>query len=651
MHTNPKAFDTTIVSLETVEAYYFYIPTYQRPYVWGEEQLKKLLDNFHLSFKNNPDSIYYISTFLTREEGDQAELIDGQQRFTSLWLISLVLSRLCPESKISSFLKKDDKLRLGFEIREEIRTFLEDLLSQATADHNFKDESYIEEHPYLRNIAKALVFIQNYIKQKISNNELKGFGDYIFQKVQLIKNTTPKHTDLNKLFSTINSAGVQLEQTDIVKANLLKLIDEKVQFGKIWEACENMHNFFERNARRSFPASVTQWEAIDFEQLVPFDKNIFRYKSEANNQESVSNQSAFLIDDLEIEQIPSYTNFDKNNQEEEARTSKEIYCRSIINFGQLLLHTYRIHLKREQLNDFEGTFHVSRLIEIFKGMIDRNNAEEIKRFFYLLWEIRYLFDKYIIKWISDTDTKTETLELVNFNRNTDGYYSRTKYEKSSSLMLQSVLYFTGDYLRQYWLTTYLGYLLDHHNDLKANAEEHLSFLEKIDNVFSLNNSSTDKEISWLLLDNQPIAQDINIETYLNGQHSTRFKHYWFFKLEYILWKNWSFEKNESFKNYKITSRNSVEHIYPQNDNHQKNTLEDEYLHAFGNLVLLSVSQNSEYSNKPVGVKRSMFKAKRETYDTLKSYYIFNSYGDTWNVATIKKHQEEMIAIILDHYKY
>lgn len=63
MHTNPKAFDTTIVSLETVEAYYFYIPTYQRPYVWGEEQLKKLLDNFHLSFKNNPDSIYYISTF------------------------------------------------------------------------------------------------------------------------------------------------------------------------------------------------------------------------------------------------------------------------------------------------------------------------------------------------------------------------------------------------------------------------------------------------------------------------------------------------------------------------------------------------------------------------------------------------------------
>ena len=54
----------------------------------------------------------------------------------------------------------------------------------------------------------------------------------IYTKVKLIKNTTPPNIDLNKLFSTINSAGVQLEQTDIVKANLLRNIDDKVMFSK-----------------------------------------------------------------------------------------------------------------------------------------------------------------------------------------------------------------------------------------------------------------------------------------------------------------------------------------------------------------------------------------------------------------------------------
>lgn len=65
----------------------------------------------------------------------------------------------------------------------------------------------------------------------------------------------------------------------------------------------------------------------------------------------------------------------------------------------------------------------------------------------------------------DVDTKSESLELMNFNRNQDSYYSRSKYDKSASMMLQSVLYFTGDYLRQYWLTPYLSYLVDYHQNL------------------------------------------------------------------------------------------------------------------------------------------------------------------------------------------
>lgn len=640
-----RKFSTQIISLASLDAFDFSIPTYQRPYVWGNEQIKKLLDDFLLTFNNFPNETYYVSTFLTKENNKHAELIDGQQRFTTLWIIAFVMHKLNSHSTITNFLKKDDKLRLGFEIRKEVSDYLEHLLGDTIQLKKY-DEVAINNYPYLKNIANAIVFVEGYLKQlNFSDEYLKEFGNFIYYNVKLIKNTTPDNTDLNKLFSTINSAGIQLEQSDIVKANLLKCIDNKVLYSKIWETCENMNNFFERNTRISFPNS--DWKRIKLDDFIAFDDTIFKY--EIDNSESISSE-IFSIDGITKDEVEMYSYPSKVTHSEQNRDSEEIFCRSIISFPQLLLHTYRIHLKQEGKDDFVGTFHANRLIEIFKSLTDRNDNNEIKRFFYLLWKVRYLFDKYIVKWVSDMDNKSETLELVNYNRNEEGYYSRTKYEKSASLMLQSVLYFTGDYLRQYWLTSYLGFLVDNHNDLKATDEKLLLKLEEIDNSFSLSNRN-DKEISWFHLKFNNVDVDFSIKNYLdNGNHGTSFKHYWFQKLEYILWKNWEFDKNDKFNRFRITSKNSVEHIYPQNPENriQHPEIDKNFLDSFGNLVLLSVAQNSEYSNKSVTVKKSMFDEKSETYDSLKSYYIFKSLLE-WNPDTIALHKREMINKILNYY--
>ena len=138
---------------------------------------------------------------------------------------------------------------------------------------------------------------------------------------------------------------------------------------------------------------------------------------------------------------------------------------------------------------------------------------------------------------------------------------------------------------------------------------------------------------------------------MSGVEGTKFQHYWFQKLEYILWKNWPQTKPGAFKNYRISSKNSVEHIYPQHpENVLKNpTIGNEFLHSFGNLVLLSVSQNSEYSNKSVDEKRSIFNNKNNVFDTLKSYYIFSENGD-WNMDEIIAHGQKMINLLQDHYR-
>lgn len=455
------------------------------------------------------------------------------------------------------------------------------------------------------------------------------------------------HAVHNKLVSFINSGGIQLEQTDIIKANLLNLIDEKVLFSRIWETCEEMNNFFERNARSSFPAS--NWDAINLNNYIVFNKNLFKYD---NNSEEEDNTVLFTIDSLDINSLEQYNQPSKTVVNENNRKSEEVFCRSIISFGQLLLHTYRIHLKRENLDDFEGTFHVNRLITVFKKMEERNNPDEIKRFFHLLWDVRYVFDKYIIKWISDVDTKSESLELMNFNRNQDSYYSRSKYEKSNSMMLQSVLYFTGDYLRQYWLTPYLNYLIENHQNLNATSKDHLQYLEFLDNIFSTIENVTDKELSWnLMSENNYELGSLDVAEYLEKNLGTKFQHYWFQKLEYILWKNWEFEKTKEFESFRVMSRNSVEHIYPQNPEEGSKTprLENQNdLNSFGNLVLLSVVQNSEYSRKSFTEKKGMFFNKGGAYDTLKSYYIFNN--DNWNATSIEEHKNKMIEKIIKHYE-
>ena len=112
-----KIFNTSIVNLAELQQFSFTIPTYQRPYVWGDEQIEKLLKDFYKSFQNNKDEDYYIGTILTKENGKEAELIDGQQRFTTLWLTAFVFSRKNKHSQIEKFLiNGDSSLKINFEI-------------------------------------------------------------------------------------------------------------------------------------------------------------------------------------------------------------------------------------------------------------------------------------------------------------------------------------------------------------------------------------------------------------------------------------------------------------------------------------------------------------------------------------------------------
>ncbi len=152
------------------------------------------------------------------------------------------------------------------------------------------------------------------------------------------------------------------------------------------------------------------------------------------------------------------------------------------------------------------------------------------------------------------------------------------------------------------------------------------------------------------------GDQVYVEKELLAGNGTTYPSYWFYKLEYLLWKNRAqFDKKSSWETYKMTAKNSIEHISPQhpkaedtnvvfsNTDGEKDKRDKQ--NDFGNLVLLSPGMNSEYSNKTYNVKRTEFKDKKRL-DSLKSDLIFDN--DKWNWDLCVQHRDKMISQFKDH---
>ena len=635
----------------------FLIPVYQRPYVWDEIEINKLLEDLELNFKNNLDNNYFVgNTYVIKSHNksnlnnDQSmlyEVIDGQQRFTTFWLISFCFKKIGIESDLSNYLeiiydKSRKDIRFDFDIRKEVYEYLKGLLD-GSSDRRFQDVSNFE---FLKKIAAGIETIEGFLKSKVNEINLHKFGNYIFKNVKFIFNEAPEYTDLNALFVALGTSGIQLQQSDILKARLLdKIIEknERVKYAKIWEACENMSNYFENNVKISFPYNNEKGN-IEENHFSEFNEAVFTPKSIDDFSERKSS--------LTINKILEYDNelITENTTKEGQNTT----CRSIISFNVLLLHTFRIYRKQKTTSTDLESMDSKKLLKIIKI----EEIENIKDFFLLLWKVRYLFDKYVVKWRSEEgeepSNENEKLLLTSINENDSKgkiYYSRSNNENSNLQMLQSVLYFTGGFIQQYWLTPFIDYLLKNNNAI--NETELLKELERIDNIMLPGDK---KDMSWQIINGNNTNPNfkIDVKSVLEKSSGTSFNHYWFYKTEYILWKNWD-KIDENFKRYRITSKNSIEHVFPQNDEN-KNKLIDlndgkDWLNSFGNLAILSVGQNSEYSNQDIEKKRIDFKRKK-TYDSLKLAKLYSVNADSWvwNSEQIKQHQEEMLKILENYYQ-
>lgn len=192
-----------------------YVPYYQREYVWGHKNdgrnLYKFIDDIFTQYESNPSSNYFIGTlaFCSAKVND---VIDGQQRLTSLILILSVLSNLKCSDEIKEYNKKlllpeDDKfiLQEEFYLTEELK-------------YNLGFENSYNSQNYSVNISKTIDRISSQINNAWSgytDNWYDGLYNYILNNVKLISLEYSNISESLKYFLNINSLSIQLTQSDI----------------------------------------------------------------------------------------------------------------------------------------------------------------------------------------------------------------------------------------------------------------------------------------------------------------------------------------------------------------------------------------------------------------------------------------------------
>lgn len=190
------------------------VPYYQRDYVWGSKNngrnLYKFIDDIFTQYNSNPSSEYFIGTlaFCSEKVND---VIDGQQRITSLVLILTILAR----EKCSNEIINANKLLLEpnneFVINEPF------YLTQELK-YNLGLENTYNGQNYNVNISKTIDRIKSQINNGWGNYETSwydGLYNYILDKVMVISLEYNNISESLKYFLNINSLSIQLTQSDI----------------------------------------------------------------------------------------------------------------------------------------------------------------------------------------------------------------------------------------------------------------------------------------------------------------------------------------------------------------------------------------------------------------------------------------------------
>lgn len=178
----------------------FFIPSYQRGYRWGSEEVSRLLEDIY----SNGDNNYCLQPIVVRKSGERYELIDGQQRLTTLYLIYRYM-----HNASGGFLD-EPHFSLTYETREKSAEFLQEI-----------DFSQRENNIDFWFICNAYETIANWFAAKDKKSTLTNMNKFFDERVKVIWYEVDENEDAIALFARLNIGKIPLTSAELVKAMFL----------------------------------------------------------------------------------------------------------------------------------------------------------------------------------------------------------------------------------------------------------------------------------------------------------------------------------------------------------------------------------------------------------------------------------------------
>lgn len=599
------------------------IPLYQRNFAWTYDEIEQLLNDVADAFQENRDN-YYIGTLVVNKENDIFKIIDGQQRTTALNLIALALKHEFGFDRLKA-------VNLTFPARKKSNKNIQDLFAKQEISEDDENE-----------LTRGYRHAKDALKKVLEERQLdpQSFVDYLFENVIIFRSILPEDLDLNLYFERFNSRGEQLEAHEILKAQMMSKFGEDQEmaqkFARIWDACAE----FDKPVASQF--KMRRKRADDFqerERIFGWHFTNYSFHNIYNDIDFHQNERRKLSDIL-----------GKKINEKNIEIEKDFgdYT-TIIDFPTFLLHVLAIAEGKKtdeiQLDD-------KKLLALFD--IKNKDKTWVIEFSEFLLRIKHIFDNYIVR-NSNMDSSSRNKDewflqkgsyyeyqpngkskehYIVEERFTNNTFSDSEINQNI-ILLQSMFAVTFTANRDSrWLFEILQFLYRHIEELNDQefGDYFKEFLEKMAVRYA---------------EERLFTEDKSIKKY--GAIPV----YAFNFVDYVLWKNHEELKKAydvKFEDFKFTYRRSIEHWFPQHPNSDERVekIDDKFLHSFGNLCIITDSQNSKFGNLVPSAKykqwEGIFNRQSLKLQMMADVTVKN---DKWGIREIQSMEKEVERYVHD----
>ena len=228
--------------------YEFHIPEYQRPYRWGVDHVLQLLSDLEEALDRGEAEPYFLgSLVLVRRADSTFEVIDGQQRLTTLTILFAVLRDLADEeiaAELSELVLEPGKRLAGIAAKPRLTL-------------RAQDAQFFRKHVQVPGGIDALLEVTdagaaNESQRAIRNNAAalhrrlldwdeerrNRLGALLTTKTFLVVVSTGDLSSAYRIFSVMNARGLDLAPTDIFKSKVIGELKERPEYAKRWEDAE-----------------------------------------------------------------------------------------------------------------------------------------------------------------------------------------------------------------------------------------------------------------------------------------------------------------------------------------------------------------------------------------------------------------------------